>query len=134
VLKRASVQSCSAAQFADLLFRAFRHRFRRGAVQEDTSRGIFIRLDPPSNTIKVFRRDATICVHNGCPTEAVLEALADRCGECWDPREIQSISNWWLTGDRCTTPAMVAAAEEEARVAAEAEEEKITFDLCTDCV
>lgn len=133
VLKRASVQSCNAAQFADLLYRAFRHRFRRGAVQEDLSRGIFIQLNPPSNTIRVVRRDAIICVHNGCPEEAVLEALAERCGQCWDPKEIEYISNWWLTGNGCTTPAMVAAAEEEERIAEEAEEEKKTFELCDNC-
>lgn len=101
VRKEAFVQSCNAQQFADLLYRAFRHRFRRGAVGEDRSRGIFVLLDPPSDTIRVVRRDAVICVRNGCDPEDVLDALNDRCGvnQCWDPDEIEFIGNWWLTGN-----------------------------------
>ena len=103
VRKNAYVRSCSACDFARLLYRAFKHHFFRGTVQADTSRGIFIVMDPPSQTIKIIEPDVTICVTNGCCTEEILDALDNLCGptqQC-TLQQTQAVKNWWLTGFVC---------------------------------
>lgn len=103
VRKNAYVRSCSACDFARLLYRAFRHRFFRATVQEDRGQGIFILMDPPSNTIRIVEREVITCVVNGCCPTEVLEALDNLCGpeqQC-TPAQTEAVKNWWLTGSVC---------------------------------
>lgn len=100
VRKNGFVRSCSACDFARLLYRAFQHRFFFGTMQQDTGRGIFIEMSPPSNTITIIEPDIKICVTNGCPVEEVLDALDNLCGpqQVCTASQTQAIKNWWLTG------------------------------------
>ncbi len=109
VRKHAMMKLSDPHEYARLLYRAFRHRFFRETTYDDRSRGIFVEMNPPSETIRVIEPDMIITVTNGCCTQAVLDALNNLCGECGKPPQCNpcqtaAIRNWWLTGSVSTKP------------------------------